>query len=191
MIFRNICRCKYFTAQSNTSITCFIILSKPSLPAYPLKHQYTNGWPHIIHQKRFAIFSGTYESSQKPNSLGGSPQRCSTPTPNLQSQPKLICPISHNGRCIYSVNWEEGGNSWTTKWKSWLPVLQWPLCASLSSGLGLLARLQLTGWHPAPVESLWAGPARHVSVPRPPPPALAEGTTTVTEPQQTRPGAPC
>lgn len=84
------------------------------------------------------------------------------------------------GAFILSIE-RRGENSWMAKWKSWLlrSLVASPRLV-FSSGLGLLARFQSTGCRPAPVESLWAGPASHVSVPKPPPPALVEGTATVT-----------
>ncbi|KAK2852590.1 hypothetical protein Q7C36_007791 [Tachysurus vachellii] len=50
----------------------------------------------------------------------------------------------------------------------------------IESSSGLLAGLQLTGWLPAPTESLWAGPASHAGLPKPLPAELVEGTATVT-----------
>lgn len=58
--------------------------------------------------------------------------------------------------------------------------LSWPCCMAIESSSGLLAGLQLTGWPPAPTESLWAGPASHASLPKPLPVELVEGTATVT-----------
>lgn len=117
MIFQNnVCGRKYFAAQNNTSITCFIILSKPPPPALPPKRQCTNGYPSkkicdVIRYKRElpeARLAGWLPSEMlHPDTQPSITAK--TNLPNItQWQVHLFCQLRREGETVGRLNEKAG-----------------------------------------------------------------------------------